>query len=102
MRRLMTFLFGMVVGGALLLGAQQYHIIRAKDGFHLVPKIHSQLSATYVDIRNFTPADWAQHSDVALALINDNQGQLVEGAANDVLQQGVDRLLDHLGQQKAE
>ena len=96
MRRLMTFILGMVVGGVLLYGAQQNHLIRAKDGFHLVPKVKPQLAATYVDIRNFTVSNWAQHADVAMALVAANQGQLMENSAADALRTGVDRLLDRV------
>ncbi len=94
----MTFLLGMVVGSTLLYGAQQYHLIRAKDGFHLVPKVESKLAATYVDIRNFTVSDWAQHADVAMALADANQSQLMETSAADAIRNGVDRLLDRVEQ----
>ena len=54
MRRSMTFLTGMIIGGVLLYGALSYHILRADDGFHLIPKTSDRLAATYVDIRKFT------------------------------------------------
>jgi hypothetical protein len=94
MKRLMTFFFGMIAGAALLLGAQRYHVIRAEDGLHMVPKLHASLSSTYVDIRNFTVADWASHPDLASAMIADDRRELVEGAASDALQNGLDRLLN--------
>ncbi len=94
MKRLTTFFCGMIAGAALLFGALKYHVIRANDGLHLVPKLDAKLGATYVDIRNFTVADWASHPDLAAAMINDDQRELVEGAASDALQQGLDRLLN--------
>ena len=94
MRRLMTFLTGMVVGAALLFGAQRYHVIRADDGFHCVRKIESKLAATYVDIRGFSVADWAEHTDVAAALVNADKRDLMENAAGNALRQGLDNLLD--------
>jgi len=94
MRRLMTFILGMVVGGLLLYGAQKNHLIRAEDGFHLVAKVKPKLAATYVDIRNFTVSDWARHADVAMALVAANQGQLMENSAADAVRTGLDRLLD--------
>ncbi len=63
MRRLMTFVMGMVTGGVLLWGAMQYHVIRAKDGIRLVSKVNATLAKTYVDIRGFTVADWANNTD---------------------------------------
>ncbi len=97
MRRVMTFFLGMVAGGILLYGAEHYHLVRAPDGFHLIPKTESKLAATYVDIRNFTPADWAQHADVAMAITKAKQGQLLENSATQSLQDSVQDFL-HPGQ----
>lgn len=94
MKRLMTFVFGMITGAFLLFGALNYYLIRANDGLHLVPKLDAKLAGTYVDIRNFTVADWAQHPDLAGALIDDGQRELVEGAASDALRTGIDQFLD--------
>jgi hypothetical protein len=93
-KRLMTFLCGMITGAALLFGALNYHVIRADDGLHFVPKPVAQLEATYVDIRSFTVADWAQYPDLAVALINDDQRDLVEGAASDAVRDGIDQFFD--------
>ncbi len=97
MRRVMTFFLGMVVGGGLLYTAEHYHMVRAQDGFHLIPKTESKLAATYVDIRNFSPADWAQHADVAMAITNAKQGQLLENSATQSLQDGLQELF-HRGE----
>ena len=94
MKRLTTFLFGMITGAILLFGALKYHVVRADDGLHLAPKLDAKLAATYVDVRNFTVADWAQHPDLAAALINDDQRELVEGAASDALRNGLESFLN--------
>ena len=99
MRRLMTFLMGMVAGGLLLWGALQYHVLRTKDGIRLVQKVDAKLANTYVDIRGFRVADWTRHTDLALALANANQQDLMENAAHDALQNGLDRLLER-GEQR--
>lgn len=98
MRRLMTFAMGMVVGGALLYVALQYHIIHSKQGLHLIPKASATLAKTYVDIRQFTIADWTRNTDVALALTNANQVELIESAPGDALQNSLDRWLQPEGQ----
>ena len=98
MRRLMTFMLGMIAGGALLYAALQYHVIRASDGLHLIAKTKPQIKTTYVDIRNFRIADWTQHPALLQALLNANKPDLVEGAANGVLQNGLDRLWERAGQ----
>jgi hypothetical protein len=96
-KRLTTFLFGVVVGAGLLYGALHYHVVRASDGLHLVPKLNAKLAGTYVDIRNYTLADWTRNPDLAAALIDSGERDLVEGAASDALRQGLDRLLDGSG-----
>lgn len=93
MRRLSTFIFGMVFGAGLLYFALNYHLIHADDGLHLVPKLNAELGSTYVDIREFTLADWADHPQLASALIESDQRDLMEGAANDALHNGLDRIL---------
>ncbi len=98
MRRLMTFFLGMVTGGVLLYGAQNYHVIRAQDGVHFVEKIDSKLAATYVDIRGFTFADWSQHTEIAAALVRAEKSELMQNAASDVLQQSLDTWLGPDGQ----
>jgi len=97
MRRMMTFFLGMVVGGGLLYTAEHYHLVRARDGFHMIPKTESTWAATYVDIRNFSPADWARHADVAMAITTAKQGKLLENSATQSLQEGVQELF-HRGE----
>jgi hypothetical protein len=93
MRRLSTFIFGMVVGGLLIYLALNYHLIHAKDGIHLVPKTSATLAATYVDVRNFGPADWANHQGVAMAILKANRGELLESVTGETLLNGLDRIL---------
>ena len=93
MRRLSTFIFGMVVGGLLIYLALNYHLIHAKDGIHLVPKTSATLAATYVDVRNFALADWANHQDVALAIVKADRGELLHSVAGDSVLNGLDRIL---------
>lgn len=93
MRRISTFIFGMIVGGLLIFGALRYHVIHARDGMHLVPKVESTLANSYVDIRTFTPADWLDHVEVAQALQRAGRADLIEAAAIDSLRTGLDRVL---------
>jgi hypothetical protein len=93
MRRFSTFIFGMVAGGLLIYAALNYHLIHAKDGVHLVPKVDATLASTYVDIRNFGPGDWAQYPDIAMAIFKADRADLLESAAASSLQTGLDRLL---------
>jgi hypothetical protein len=93
MRRWVTFLLGVAVGGLLIYAALNYHIVRARDGLHLIPKVDATLASTYVDIRQFRPADWAHNPDLALALVEANRRDLMEDAAADALRNVLDRVL---------
>ena len=93
MRRLSSFLMGMVVGAGLLYGALHYHLVQASDGWHVIAKTDSELAGTYVDIRTFTFADWANHPKLAAALMRADRADLVENAAAGALNNGIDRLL---------
>ena len=94
MKRLSSFLFGVAVGAGLLFGALNYHIVRANDGLHVVRKLDAELAGSYVDIRGFTIADWAQNAELATALIDAGQRDLVEGSATDALRNRLDQFLD--------
>lgn len=93
MSRLSSFLLGMVAGAGLLQGATNYHIVRANDGFHLVAKQPARLSETYVDVRGFTMTDWAGHPQLATALVQANQQQLLGDSAAGTLQEKAKQLL---------
>lgn len=91
MRRIWTFISGIMVGGALIYGAMNFHLVRARDGLHVVPKINAQLALTYADIREFTVADWAKNAELAAALMNANRRDLVDNAIGG----SVDNTLDN-------
>ena len=93
MKRLTSFIFGMPVGAGLLYATLHFHLIHADDGLHLIPKLSPELKSTYVDIREFTVHDWAAYPDLAAALMKSDQGNLVEGAATDALNNGLKRIL---------
>lgn len=81
MRRISTFLLGMATGAMLLHGATMYHVVRASDGMHLIPKQPPRLAETYTDIRHFSMEDWAGHAQLASAMVQAGQQQLLGEAA---------------------
>ena len=93
MSRLGTFLFGMIVGFLLYAGVTNFHVVRARDGFHLVAKQNANLSETYVDIRQFSLSDWTNHPQLAAALAKANKQYLIGDAAAASLQEGVNQLV---------
>jgi len=83
----------MVAGAGLLQGATTYHIVRASDGFHLIAKQPPRVSESYIDIRAFTMTDWAAHPQLASALVQANQEQLLGESAAGALQDKAKQLL---------
>ena len=45
--------------------ALRFHVIRAADGWHLIPKNTGQIGDIYVDIREFDAKQWADHKILA-------------------------------------
>jgi hypothetical protein len=86
------FVFGIGLGALACLGAMNYHVVRAQDGFHLVQKQHARLGQAYVDTRQFGAADWVAHPELIASLRADNEQGLVNEAAPGALQSGLNRL----------
>ncbi len=93
MRRISTFLMGMATGAMLLHGATMYHVVRAADGVHLIPKQPPRLAESYVDIRAFSMNDWADHAQLASAMVQAGQQQLLGNAAMGSVREAVDTML---------
>ena len=83
----------MVAGAGLLQGVSTYHVVRASDGFHFIAKQPTRLGETYVDIRSFTMTDWAARPQLASALVQANQQQLLGGSAAAAVQETAKQLL---------
>jgi hypothetical protein len=81
------------VGAVVLLAARNYHVIRASDGMHLIPKVDETFADTYVDIRHFGLRDWQDHGAVFAAITQADRTDLMETAAHDALNTGLNRLL---------
>ena len=93
MRRLSTFIFGMVVGGLLIYVALNYHLIRAQDGMHMVPKVEATLASTYVDVRSLGIRDMAQYPEIAMAISKAGRQDLLESIAGNAFETELDRIL---------
>lgn len=90
------FFFGVFCGALLLYTAMHYHVIRGNDGFHLVPKLTNDLSNIYVDTREFTISDWRGHKMVAAAIMEADQGNLMEDAALGTFRDSIGQLVNGL------
>lgn len=93
MGRFQSFLLGFVLGGAAVFGSLKYHIVQADDGYHFVAKVTPGFQETYVDIRRFSPEDWLKHRNLALALVQSGQSQLLKEAATGYFRESLDNAL---------
>lgn len=98
MKGIGSFFIGAIVGAAVMFGTMKYHIVRADDGMHMVPKLAAEFGDGYVDIREFDLADWNEHRKLAAALVRDGKGDLVGESANNSLRQTLENVLSTLGE----
>ena len=92
MPRMYAFFLGIGVGAIVLFGTSNYHIVRARDGLHCVPKQRAQLAQAYVDARHFESDDWAAKPELAAALTADNKQHVMEAESNGDIQNGLNRI----------
>jgi hypothetical protein len=81
MHRITWFVGGFIAGIAALLVVQQNHIVRADEGFHLVPRVSAGYDDIYVDIREFGFDDWNDHQGLSMALVKSEKEDLLKDAA---------------------
>lgn len=97
MKRAKGFLTGVVVGALGMYGAMTYHVVRASDGLHLIPKVHPGLAEVYVDIRSFDAGDWNAHRNLAAALVKADKESLIGSASLTGLRDAAREALDAPG-----
>ncbi len=96
MNRLTSFLLGVVVGAGGLAIAMNYHVVRASDGLHLVPKLAAKFEQPYVDIRSFTLQDWQQHQSLAMAIMKANKGDMMKDSGLDSFKRSTQNVLNQV------
>lgn len=96
MNRLSSFFLGAVIGGALVFGAVKFHLVRAGEGFHLVPRLDPGISDVYVDIRQFSLTDWSNHRALAAAIIRANKEHLLQDSATQGFREGLKSAIDNI------
>ena len=77
MRGLTNLAVGILIGAIAMFVGLKYHIVRAEDGLHWIPKSTATLQSAYVDIREFDLSDWDQHRELGLAIVNADKGHLL-------------------------
>jgi hypothetical protein len=94
MSRLSVFIFGILVGGALIYGALTHYLLHTSSGWELVPKTSATFDDSYLDVRAFTVAEWAEHRELVGAIVAAKKEHILGKAAQDGIEQGVTQLLD--------
>jgi len=71
-----------------------FHVVRAADGHHFVPKTALTFKDSYVDIREFDIVKWREHVPLAEAIIQSDKRQLIQNAATTAVENAFDHVLD--------
>ena len=77
----------------MLYAAMNFHVVRARDGFHMVNKQPPRMSEAYVDVRSFGMTEWAGHPQLATALVQANKPQLLGDSAGGAIQEGLNQIM---------
>lgn len=96
MQRLTSFLLGCVVGGVLVTMALKFHVVRASSGWYFVPKVQAEFADAYVDIRSFGFQQWQEHPQLAMAIGRAGRHELLGEAAQQAVQDSMNRLWSEL------
>lgn len=96
MNRISAFLLGILVGAAALYTSENYYIVRAEEGVHVVPKIAAKIEFPYRDIRNYTKEQWEQNVSLGAAIIkSQNQDLMIDSLSG--VRGNFDALLKSIG-----
>ena len=93
MNRVESFLLGLVVGIGVLYGAMHYTVVRAKDGFHFIPKITAKLDIPYTDIRSFKIDQWQRKQTLAMSIMKAKKGYLLADQSLTIFKSNTEQVL---------
>jgi len=71
-----------------------FSLVRARDGFHVIPKIAAKLDVPYTDIRNFTLENWQRKQTLALAILKAHKSHLLQDQSLIGFRQSTQLMLD--------
>lgn len=80
MRRILSVLFGVLLGAAGMWTAMNYHVLRTKDGFACVPKYRAHLAGTFVDVREWGVTEWTEHPELVMTLERNKRTEIIGDA----------------------
>ncbi len=89
-----SFLLGIAIGMAGLYCSMHYTLVRATDGFHVIPKIAAKLDNPYTDIRKYGLSEWQKRQRLALSILKAKKGYLLKDPSLAMFKQSTQRVLD--------
>ena len=98
MGRLSFMFLGIIIGGGAIFGAFNYHLLKTSTGLELCPKRSASLSETYIDIRNFTAADWASHPALSADIVAAEKQHLMGESPTTAVENSVHQILNEVRQ----
>ena len=94
MKKLISIIFWVLVGMALMYGMLSHHIVRTEERWLLVPKDRIELRDTYVNMRGWTSKDLQEHPQVVRALVENNHKDVVVTIVAGDATGGIENILD--------
>ena len=94
MSQVSGFALGLLAGVIGLYITMHFSLVRAVDGYYVIPKIAAKIEVPYTDIRNFTLQNWQRRQSLALAILKANKGHLLQDQSLISFRQSTQRTLD--------
>jgi hypothetical protein len=101
MGRLFWLVAGAAIGGGLMYGAFNYHVLKTDKGFELIPKRTPSLTECYMDVSKFTVTDWGGHPDLSADITAAEKSHLLDDAgasASNAIEGGVQKVFNDIRQ----
>ncbi|HUP80439.1 MAG TPA: hypothetical protein VM260_17930 [Pirellula sp.] len=95
MDRVSSFAAGLIVGVLGLYITMHFSLVRASDGYHVIPKIAAKMEVPYSDIRKYTLENWQRRQSLALSILKANKSHLLQDQSLIGFRQSTQRILDH-------
>ena len=92
-----AFLFGLALGAVLVYTSLTYHVVNTSKGLVLIPKLTGSFAETYVDVRQFTATDWANHKTLVAAILRAERTDILQDAAAREVQENMQGMMRDMG-----
>ncbi|MCA9061271.1 MAG: hypothetical protein KDA85_22310 [Planctomycetaceae bacterium] len=90
MGKLKPFVFGTLLGSAMMFMALQYHVVRSHDGLQVIPRTPQQsLGLAFADVRQWNATQWTDRPELARALLAHGSSDLISESVSNTLNDAV-------------